>query len=93
MTVIKLSAYNQTTEPVRLDRLGLVAACLRETATPILELRDHKGCLSVNWAERPSTADVMRAGKAWEMQCEYQVNHFVRGEPFLWDYEDQWDGK
>lgn len=43
----------------------------------LVELRDHKGELTVRWAAKPNSSWVKIVNKAWEDQCECYVFHFV----------------
>lgn len=81
---MKITANRSEEEPGRIARLNDVAAKLK-TSTTILALHDHKGWLYVNWAARPSTYDLWSVLKVWSEENEIQSNHYVNGEPLIWD--------
>jgi hypothetical protein len=71
-----LSAYNGVSEWGRIERLADVAKQCPPTVTA---LHDHKGLLSVNWQRQPTPREMAKVIQAWADQCEYAVNHYVRG--------------
>lgn len=45
----------------------------------IVEIHDHKGCLTVTWGILPTPAEKEILEKAWELQNEYFVEHELDG--------------
>jgi hypothetical protein len=87
---MNLTAYRSDDEPHRIERLELLRRILENGPLidgQILALHDHKGCLSVNWAERPSTGELEFVIRAWWTLIESNSNHYVQGVPLVLDYE------
>ena len=68
------------------DRISMLCDALKqiidrskrtELFINLIELRDHKGELTVRWAKRPSDLWVSIVNKAWEDQCECLIEHYV----------------
>ena len=88
---MELTAYNEATEPDRIERLARVNTMLRtqtKVETRILQLHDDKGTLSVNWGDQPTAREIVTVARAWERQCEWAVNHYVRGVALVCDVDD-----
>ena len=69
------TAYNQATEPSRIDRLRTVWGYVvgladhygnRDLASKIAELHDHKGILVVRWKEDGTAGEKEFFSRAWK---------------------------
>jgi hypothetical protein len=67
-------------EPLRLERLRSVEVELgRDICGKIVRLHDHKGVLYVDWAEGPSSQDIMTVIQKWgrhekePVTCHYEM--------------------
>jgi hypothetical protein len=71
----RFTAYNQATEPSRLDRLKMVwgyAVALADQCgnaaftSAVAELHDHKGILGIVWKRSPSAGEKEFFSRAWK---------------------------
>jgi hypothetical protein len=83
MSELTMTAYNEATEPFRIERLGRVGKVLRRHS--IRALHDHKGVLCVDWAAEPTTQNLSAVERAWRRENEHAVNHYVRGRELVSD--------
>ena len=76
--------YNKSYLGFRNDRLIAfkILYGLTDMENNIIELRDHKGELQINWKEAPSTTEMNVAEKIWNQLNETQLNHLVNGEEY-----------
>jgi hypothetical protein len=74
--MIALTANREQEEPWRIKRLKAVA---QDCAGRVLALHDYEGTLSVNWSAPPMIDDLVSVTKAWALQGEWSINHYVCG--------------
>ena len=97
---IKVSAYNEDSEPERLERLIKVVNFVIQSIKPryIYSLHDHKGMLTVTWDNKiPTTHYKNLIEEAWSQVGEIpdNVEHILHGrvsEPDF-QYYDMIDGR
>ena len=82
---VGIMANREDEEPWRLDRLRGLAHWLNDNDPSnirfnIDNLNDHKGCLTVAWAQKPSEEEEAFVCRGWDTS-EYQVEHHWPGHP------------
>ncbi len=90
---IQLTAHREVSRISRLRALAVeLAKKSKETALRIARLHDHKGLLTVIWAEEPRGDDTWEVEKLWSElgETHENVGHYVpkfnKGEDFgSWD--------